>query len=240
MDNTILAFILYIAGVVIIGVIITCLVFIIKSPFKYPYFFRSFDVSRKRNPNIEDCIDRYLIEGCFGVIQWHEGEIQKWKQSCQQKIAKSHLKKIRQKQFQKCLDDSHAYRFSLIRNQTRYRQENYVKSSYVVSMPTMVFVCDYSFLEKRDNELRAINYECTLNEYKSKGQRKLMTQELRRKVIERDNYTCQNCGKYMPDEVGLQIDHIVPISKGGKSVFSNLQVLCSKCNGSKSNKVLKK
>lgn len=64
-----------------------------------------------------------------------------------------------------------------------------------------------------------------------------MTKELRNKVIIRDNYTCQSCGKYMPDEVGLQVDHIVPVSKGGKTVLSNLQVLCSKCNGKKSDKI---
>ena len=40
----------------------------------------------------------------------------------------------------------------------------------------------------------------------------------------------------MPDEVGLHVDHIISISKCGKTVPSNLQVLCSKCNGSKSNK----
>lgn len=63
-----------------------------------------------------------------------------------------------------------------------------------------------------------------------------MTKELRRQIIRRDKFTCQNCGKYMPNEVGLHVDHIIPISKGGKTVPSNLQVLCSKCNGSKSNK----
>lgn len=81
-----------------------------------------------------------------------------------------------------------------------------------------------------------INYECTLKEYNSNNQRKLMTKELRKRIINRDNYTCQMCGKYMPDEVGLHVDHIIPISKGGKTVPSNLQVLCSKCNGNKSNK----
>lgn len=63
-----------------------------------------------------------------------------------------------------------------------------------------------------------------------------MTKELRKEIMERDNYTCGICGKYMPDEVGLHIDHIVPVAKGGKTVRSNLQVLCSKCNGRKSDR----
>ena len=62
----------------------------------------------------------------------------------------------------------------------------------------------------------------------------MMISEL--KIYNFRRYTCQMCGKYMPDEVGLHVDHIVSISKGGKTVPSNLQVLCSKCNGSKSNK----
>ena len=61
--------------------------------------------------------------------------------------------------------------------------------------------------------------------------------KLRKQIMERDNYTCQICQKHMPDEVGLQIDRIIPISKGGKTVASNLRVLCNKCNGSKGAKL---
>lgn len=92
-------------------------------------------------------------------------------------------------------------------------------------------------LQEIYDELKSIGFETTLKKYHSKNQRKLMTPALRRKIIERDNYTCQICGKYMPDEVGLHVDHIVPVAKGGKSVESNLQVLCSKCNGRKSDRV---
>lgn len=85
----------------------------------------------------------------------------------------------------------------------------------------------------RHERLARIGFEATLKECHSKSQRRLMTKALRKQIMERDHYTCQICGKYMPDEVGLQIDHIVPVAKGGKTVPSNLRVLCSRCNGRK-------
>ena len=93
-----------------------------------------------------------------------------------------------------------------------------------------------AWLEDRLSDLEDIGYEATLKDYHAKNQRRLMTPALRQQIMERDNYTCQICGKYMPDKVGLHIDHIVPIAKGGKTVPSNLQVLCSRCNGGKGSK----
>ena len=64
-----------------------------------------------------------------------------------------------------------------------------------------------------------------------------MTPELKEFIKNRDNYTCQLCGRYMPDGFGIEIDHIIPIAQDGKSVRSNLQVLCYACNRQKGSKL---
>lgn len=71
------------------------------------------------------------------------------------------------------------------------------------------------------------------------GQRALMTSKLREKIKQRDNYTCQKCGLSINDEKNLllEIDHIIPISKGGMSTEENLQTLCWKCNRKKGAKI---
>lgn len=56
-----------------------------------------------------------------------------------------------------------------------------------------------------------------------------VSNEMRRKIYERDNYRCRCCGRSQ-NEVDLEIDHIVPIAKGGKSTLDNLQTLCAECN----------
>ena len=51
-------------------------------------------------------------------------------------------------------------------------------------------------------------------------------------IYNRDGYRCCKCGRKTND---LEIDHIMPISKGGKTHPDNLQTLCKKCNKEKSN-----
>lgn len=74
----------------------------------------------------------------------------------------------------------------------------------------------------------------------AKEQRSLMTSKLRQSIKERDNYTCKICGNSIFNEPNLllEIDHIIPISKGGFTVADNLQTLCWKCNREKSNKLI--
>lgn len=73
----------------------------------------------------------------------------------------------------------------------------------------------------------------------TKEQRALMTKKLREFIKNRDNFTCCNCGNstHVEPNLLLEIDHIIPVSKGGYTVEDNLQTLCWKCNRSKSDKI---
>lgn len=51
---------------------------------------------------------------------------------------------------------------------------------------------------------------------------------IRKRVLARDLHTCQACGR-----LGDEVDHIVPLSKGGTDVLTNLQVLCKFCHSRK-------
>lgn len=66
-------------------------------------------------------------------------------------------------------------------------------------------------------------------------ERAKVSNELRQEIFERDGYTCVNCGS--TEKELLEIDHIKPISKGGKTEPANLQTLCHDCNIRKGNNI---
>ena len=57
----------------------------------------------------------------------------------------------------------------------------------------------------------------------------------KREAYETQGGICPKCGKHFAIEE-MEGDHIVPWSKGGKTVPENLQMLCRRCNGLKSNR----
>lgn len=61
---------------------------------------------------------------------------------------------------------------------------------------------------------------------------------LRFKVLYRDDFKCVLCGNNPPASPGLvlHVDHIVPWSKGGKTVIDNLRTLCAACNIGRGNR----
>lgn len=60
-----------------------------------------------------------------------------------------------------------------------------------------------------------------------------VSNKMRFSIYQRDGYRCRKCG-VSQEYAQLEIDHIIPIAKGGKSTYDNLQTLCHKCNAEKS------
>jgi len=60
--------------------------------------------------------------------------------------------------------------------------------------------------------------------------------KVKMRVVRRDNYTCQICGRHLLDDE-VEFDHIIPFSKGGSSEEHNIRLTCFKCNRKKSDQV---
>lgn len=76
-----------------------------------------------------------------------------------------------------------------------------------------------------------------LNAYRESAQyqRRLITLKRRLEIIAKDGGRCCLCGRAARDGVQLDVDHFIPVSKGGKSTDDNLWTLCHDCNLGKSN-----
>lgn len=51
-------------------------------------------------------------------------------------------------------------------------------------------------------------------------------------LLETADYKCQSCGKEL-DINSVQLNHIIPMAKGGDSSIENMEILCRSCNANK-------
>jgi 5-methylcytosine-specific restriction endonuclease McrA len=58
----------------------------------------------------------------------------------------------------------------------------------------------------------------------------------RRNVFLRDKFTCQYCEQVLP-ETQLNLDHVMPRDKGGRTTWENIVTSCFRCNTRKANKL---
>lgn len=88
-------------------------------------------------------------------------------------------------------------------------KDSFVSSpSYTMAMPSVISATEYKGFKK--NAKKSIN----LN---------------RKNVLIRDNHICSYCGKTLSDSTGT-IDHILPLSRSGKNIWTNVTACCVKCN----------
>lgn len=74
-------------------------------------------------------------------------------------------------------------------------------------------------------------------EYRKKRSGRDFSLSYRWRILDRDKFTCQYCGSSAPT-VRLEVDHIIPVSKGGKTEDSNLITACFDCNNGKRDKMI--
>ena len=145
-----------------------------------------------------------------------------------------------------------SWRESMLFGKKRYTQlEKKIYELQMIKKPTFRFDVRKTYTSpKRRNHYsdRTTIYPATFNKiceglYEQESKRKMineerakLTDEQRYLIFVRDKFTCQICGRTQKDGVKLHIDHIIPVSKGGKTVPENLRVLCDQCNLGKSDR----
>lgn len=73
----------------------------------------------------------------------------------------------------------------------------------------------------------------TSTSYFPNGKRQL--RPTRANIMARDDYTCQYC-ENTPNKKDLNLDHVIPSSRGGSSDWDNLVTSCRRCNTFKANR----
>lgn len=92
---------------------------------------------------------------------------------------------------------------------------------------------DWDFEQLRDGlaEMRRSREARSTAKFLQQQERNRITPGIRYKILARDRFRCQGCGATSSiDGVVLHVDHIIPISRGGRSDADNLQTLCQTCN----------
>mgnify|MGYP002762091884 CR=1 FL=1 len=82
--------------------------------------------------------------------------------------------------------------------------------------------------KKKEREKRRLEYQD--RRMANDEEHAKVTRAMRYDVLRRDGFRCVKCGRGREDGVKLHVDHIKPVSRGGKTVMDNLQTLCEDCN----------
>jgi hypothetical protein len=130
------------------------------------------------------------------------------------------------------LDSGYVYReigYEWIFNENTYEVSDKFKDEQARLLILEDFDNERSYFEKLQIKF-AKNSATGTNSY----ERRRIPENVRIEVWRRDGGRCARCGS----RERLEYDHIVPISKGGSNTARNIELLCEKCNRSKSNNIV--
>jgi len=140
----------------------------------------------------------------------------------------------------KCVADGEPTKWSLETDQFDISKGEWVFKGYVYEVKGLYSDDQIKLLilEDFDRERRYFEkLKVKFNESPSGDviyERPRIPESVRIEVWRRDGGKCARCGS----REKLEYDHIVPISKGGSNTARNIELLCEKCNRSKSNNVV--
>lgn len=116
-----------------------------------------------------------------------------------------------------------------------YLELRKMNGAYVCSKQDFFYSKDIrSLIGRINNKRNGFYYDEEIWKSICRVERGKVSNKLRFAIYDRDGHRCRKCGRRTDD---LEIDHIIPISKGGKTTYDNLQTLCKYCNKMKGSKI---
>lgn len=104
---------------------------------------------------------------------------------------------------------------------------------------TMLFEGKVEVVEEYDEDIRSVSITikmpAVVRLLRALRGRKRAMKFSRINVMSRDKFRCQYCGRRLPMSK-LNYDHVIPRSRGGRTVWENIVTACYRCNDRKGNR----
>lgn len=95
---------------------------------------------------------------------------------------------------------------------------------------------NYDDIRRGLEHVREVAAQRSTTTFLRKQERNRMSSALRAQVLNRDGGRCKMCGVSAGHGAILHVDHVIPVSRGGRTDLDNLQALCQECNLGKGNR----
>lgn len=193
-------------------------------------------------PKYKMLVDRYLK--IYNIYHEYESQVLKIYDAKRLYKNMATAPKDERTALQKAFGITAEHRFEILQV---FEEETFLKKTFRPKFPMITFRLTASYQGYTKEENHTYRFDKILEFYNAavdkqgklsfiKRERAKISDDVRYNVLKRDGFRCCICGATADDGVRLEVDHIIPVSKGGKSTYDNLQTLCERCNRGKRDK----